>query len=103
MEKGNSNSSFLLAGFKNWKDGMVAFKDHQPSTTHKKALQLDVDIPSSNADVGEMVSSEYAQEKRINKQYLLKILSNVAFLSRQGLAFRGDGDEVNSNFVQLLQ
>ena len=62
-----------------------------------------VDIPSSYADVGEMLSSEYEQEKRINKQCLLKILSNVTFLARQGLAFRGDGDEVNSNFVQLLQ
>ena len=103
MEKGSSDSSFLLAGFKNWKDGTVAFKDHQSSVTHKKALQLVVDIPSSNADVGEMLSSEYAQEERINKQCLLKILSNVAFLARQGLAFRGDGDEVNSNFIQLLQ
>ena len=31
MEKGNSKSSFLLTGFKNWKDGTVAFKDHQAS------------------------------------------------------------------------
>ena len=103
MEKGNSDSSFLFAGFKNWKDGTVAFKDHQSSATHKTALQLVVDIPSSYADVGEMLSSEYAQEKSNNKQCLLKILSNVAFLARQGFAFRGDGDEVNSNFVQLLQ
>ena len=29
--------------------------------------------------------------------------SNVAFLARQGLAFRGDGDESNSNFLQLLK
>ena len=47
----------------------------------------------------------HAQEKRNNKQCLLKILSkiDVAFLAQQGLAFRGDDDEVNSNFVQLLQ
>ena len=103
MEKGNSESSFLFTGFKNWKYATVAFKDHQASAAHKTALQLVVDIPSSYADVGEMLSLEYAQEKRINKQCLLKILSNVAFLAWQGLAFRGDGDEVNSNFVQLLQ
>ena len=80
MEKGNSESSFLFTGFKNWKDATVVFKDHQASAAHKTALQLVVDIPSSYADVGEMLSSEYAQEKRINKQCLLKILSNVAFL-----------------------
>ena len=83
MEKGNSESSFLFTGFKNWKDGTVAFKDHQASlAAHKTALQLVIDIPSSYADVGEMLSSEYAQEKRINKQCLLKILSNVAFLAQ---------------------
>ena len=103
MQKGNSESSFVFAGFKNWKDGTVAFKDHQASAAHKTALQLVVDIPSSYADVGEMLSSEYTQEKKNNRQCLLKILSNVAFLARQGLAFRGDGDEINSNFVQLLQ
>ena len=93
---GNSESSLVFAGFKNWKDGTVAFKDHQVSAVHKTALQLVVDIPSSCADVGEMLSSEYTQEKRINRQCLLKILSNVAFLAQQGLAFRGDGDEINS-------
>ena len=66
-------------------------------------MQLVDDILSSYTDVSEMLSSEYAQEKRINKQCFLKILSNVTFLVWQGVAFRGDGDEANSNFVQLLQ
>ena len=70
MEKGNSESSFLFTDFKNWKDGTIAFKGHQASAAHKTALQLVVDIPSLYADVGEMLSSEYAQEKRINKQCL---------------------------------
>ena len=39
----------------------------------------------------------------MNKQCFLKVLSNVAFLAWQGVAFRGDGDEANSNFVKLLQ
>ena len=32
---------------------------------------------------------------------LMKILSSVRFLARQGLAFRGHND-INSNFIQLL-
>ena len=68
MEKGNSRSSFLFTGFKNWKVVTVAFKDHQASlAAHKTALQLVIDIPSLYTDVGEMLPSEYAQEKRINK------------------------------------
>lgn len=34
---------------------------------------------------------------------LLKILSSIKYLARQGLALRGDGDEADSNFLQLLQ
>ena len=103
MQKGNSKSLFVFPGFKNWRDGTVVIKDHQASAARKTALQLVIDMPYSYADVGEMLSSEYTQERRINRQCLLKILWNVAFLARQGLAFRGDGDEINSNFVQLLQ
>ena len=47
MEKGKSDSSFLFTGFKNWKDGTVAFKEHQSSATHKTAFQLVVDIPAT--------------------------------------------------------
>ena len=54
-------------------------------------------------DVGEMLSREHAHEKSENRQCLLRILSNIRFLSRQGLSFRGDGDEIDSNFIQLLK
>ena len=33
---------------------------------------------------------------------MLKLLSNARFLSRQGLAFRGDGEELDSNFMRLI-
>ena len=38
----------------------------------------------------------------MNREYLLKVLSTVRFLARQGLALRGDGDEVDSNLHQIL-
>ena len=38
-----------------------------------------------------------------NRQMLLKILSNIRFLARQSIAIRGDGDEENSNFIQLFK
>ena len=31
------------------------------------------------------------------------LLSNVRFLARQGLPLRGDGDECDSNYLQLLK
>ena len=56
----------------------------------------------SPADVGDMLNREAATERKQNRTYLLKILSSVRFLARQGLPLRGDGDETNSNFHQLL-
>ena len=43
----------------------------------------------------------HSKEKRDNRECLLKILSSVRLLARQGLALRGDGDESDSNYIQL--
>ena len=58
-----------------------------------------VTIPKSCADVGGMLSSARALEKKANEQYILKVIQNKQFLARQGIAFRGDGDEKDSNFM----
>ena len=41
-------------------------------------------------------------EKQINQQCLLKIAHNIRFLARQCISFRGDGDEDDRNFMQLI-
>lgn len=49
-----------------------------------------------------MLSKQAAAEKQKNRQYLLKVLSSVRFLARQGLPLRGDGNDTDSNLHQLL-
>ncbi len=49
-----------------------------------------------------MLSKQYATEKRVNREHLLKLLSSIRFLARQGLPLGGDMDETDSNFYQLL-
>ena len=89
--------------FKNWKDATVSFKKHEASASHKEALQVMLVTPSTCPDIGEMLSRGHAQEKSENRHCFLKILSSIHFLARQGIALRGDGDEADSNFVQLLK
>ena len=60
-------------------------------------------IPSTCRDVGDMLVKQHKQEKKDNRQCLLKILSNVQILTKQGLPFHGDGKEIDSNFIQLLK
>ena len=59
-------------------------------------------LPRTTQDVGETLSSIHKQDKQQQQQVLLKILSNVRFLARQALPLRGDGNETDSNFMQLL-
>ena len=48
------------------------------------------------------MSSAHAQNKVDNRKVLLKILQNMKFTGRQGIAFRGHEDE-ESNFIQLIK
>ncbi len=93
-----TEGSFLVKGFTNWKDATRMFTKHESCDFHKStAVAL-----ASRVDVGDMLSKQAATEKQQNRQYLLKVLSSIRFLARQGLPLRGDGDETDSNLHQLL-
>lgn len=49
-----------------------------------------------------MLQTCFLKEKEVNQRMLLKIVTSLRFLARQGLPLRGDGDERNGNFNQLL-
>ena len=95
--------AFTSKGFYNWKDAKVAFRNHEDSTVHRKSVEMLYTLPRTTRDIGETLSKSYANEKKKNREYLLKILQNFRFLVRQDLALRGDGSEGNNNFVQLLR
>ncbi len=85
ISKSRGDLAFTVKGFSNWKDGTLGIKKHEVSGSHKDALQVMVVIPSTCCDVGDMLVKQHKQEKKDNRQCLLKILSNVQFLARQGL------------------
>ena len=62
-----------------------------------------VTLPTRTVDIEEQLCTQLRNEKADNCDLLLKILGNIRFLAQQGLAFRGAGDDENSNFVQLLK
>ena len=61
-----------------------------------------VTFPATTRDISEQLSSQHAPQKVKNTEALLQIMSCIPFLSRQGLAMRGDGDESDGNLQQLL-
>lgn len=94
--------AFISKGFTYWKEGPKAFKKHQGCDCHREAVEALVVLPQCTQDVGELQSAVHQAEKARNREMLLLVLQNIRFLARQGLPLRGDGDESNSNFLQLL-
>ena len=101
MQLNRGDVTFTSKGFSNWKEATIGFKNHEASASHKEALQVTL-LPTTHSDIGEMLSKQHADTKKENRECLLKILCNIQFLARQGIAFCGEGDEVDSNFMQLL-
>ena len=95
--------SFVTRGFSNWKDATMLFRKHKESGCHKDAMQVIVTIPKHTSNVGEMLSHTLTVEKKENRECFRKLLSNIMFLARQGCAIRGDQNESDSNFTQLLK
>ena len=102
LKTSHKESTFLLRGFTNWKDGTVCFSKHEMSDCHKEAVQAMIVRPQTVRDVGEQLSEIHASDKMENRKMLLKILQNLRFLARQCISVRGDNDETESNFCQLL-
>ena len=47
MDRSRGNLAFTSNGFKNWKDATISFKNHEPSASHKEALQVVMVIPAT--------------------------------------------------------
>ena len=75
MTLGRGDAAFITKGFTNWKDGTIAFKNHEGSSCHKEAMQMIVVLPATCPDVGAMLSKQYADAMRNNRRCFLKILS----------------------------
>ena len=62
-----------------------------------------VTLPATTRNIGELLSVQHAEQKAKNREALYQIVSSIRFLSRQGLAMRGDKDEADGNLKQLLR
>ena len=96
-------STYISTGYTNWKDACVKFAAHEASQCHKDSVLKTITLPATTRDIVGSLSTQIAQETLDRRQCFLKLLSNIRFLARQGLPLRGDGDEIDSNYMQLLK
>ncbi len=93
----------VTKGFCNWKNATVSFRNHETSACHAEAVEAIITLPSSTIGIGELLSKQHAIQKLNNRHALHEILVCVKYLCRQGLPLRGDKDESDGNFIQLLK
>jgi len=56
--------ALVKCGFHNWKDGTIAFQNHEKYASHKEAVEVMITLPSVTKDIGEHLS-----HKNSNKLY----------------------------------
>ena len=84
----------FVTGFCNWKDTRTLL--------HIKQLLISPSTYQVHPGMWEKCYLRHAKQKAPSRHYLLKVAQNIQFLSRQGIALRGDGPETDSNFMQLM-
>ena len=94
------DDAFTLVGFDNWKKARERFNTHALSDTHKEAV-LKIEL-SKQESVHALINKQAMAEQKVRQQMLLKQISSLKYLLRQGLAVRGH-DDLEGNLLQLLK
>ena len=82
-----ADQAFVTTGFSNWKKAIERFKDHKHSVVHKNAVMT---IVASKDPIDQQLLREVENTRKKHQQSLLKQLSVLHYLLRQGIAIRND-------------
>ena len=96
-------NKFLEEGFCNWKKVLQKLDEHDRSEMHREAV-LKYAAHSSGTDVCIQLNQQHITAQQHHKM-LLKLLSSIQFLTRQGLALRGhreDANHMDGNLYKLI-
>jgi hypothetical protein len=96
----NSESTFTTTGYCSWADATRRFNKHEGSSCHAECV-VKWSSYTKGVNVASQLSHHYSENQKKAQAMLLKILSTVRYLARQGLALRGHISE-SGNFQALL-
>ena len=97
-------SAFIEDGFGNWKNALQKFCDHEKSDMHRESVSY-LATKNSAQTVLSLLNHQYEEDAKFHREMLLRLLSCVRFLARQGLPFRGHREDLQSwegDLYQLL-
>ena len=80
--------------------GSVALQEHEKSMTHREATMKIA--ASSSTQIATRLNNECAELQKFRRIMLMKVLSCIRYLARQGLPLRGHND-IEVHQLPLLQ
>ncbi|XP_078679480.1 zinc finger MYM-type protein 1-like [Branchiostoma floridae x Branchiostoma belcheri] len=92
--------AFVTSGFSNFKKGIEKFDKHAASEAHGEAVVKCSAITGQS--IATQLNSQIAEQQQLHRQGLLKQLSALRYLLRQGLAVRGHREK-DGNLYHLLK
>ena len=95
-----ADSTLITKGFNNWKKAQEKFRAHEKSQIHREAC-LKVSL-AKQPSVTTQLSLQVARDQQWHREMLIKEISSLRYLLRQGLAIRGHKEE-EGNLYQLLK
>ena len=87
LKSNTTDKAFIVNGYSNWKDASVSFRKHESSNCHRESVLKVVTLPNTTEDIGETLSTQHNEDKLNKRDCLLKTLSSLRFLGRQGHQF----------------
>ena len=93
-------TAFTEDGFDNWKNALQQFREHEGSFLHRHALLFHQ--TSLQGSVASLLSASLRKEQAEHLTILMKLLSSLKLLLRQGSAIRGHKEE-EGNLYQVLK
>lgn len=104
------NRTFIEKGFCKWKDAASLLKQHDLSERHKHAVLAWSEFKNRSKhkqSVSSLLNATRFAEIEENRAHVKAILRAISFLGRQGLAFRGHDESIESgnrgNLKELLE
>ena len=75
------------------------------TSVHKIAVEEIEILPKMTRDIGELYSSSHAKDKLQDRSHVLKVAipENAIFIKTEYIALRGDRNDQESNFIQLMK
>ena len=93
-------TAFTEDGFDNWKNALQKFREYEGSFLHRQALLSHQ--TSLQGSVASLLSASLRKEQAEHRTILMKLLSSLKLLLRQGSAIRGH-KEREGNLYQVLR